>query len=220
MPRMRPPFPPVSGLWNKPTVIDNVETFAWAACILAKGADWFASLGTETSRGLKLFSVSGDCAAPGVYEFPLGVTLSELLDDVGGHGAKAVWVGGAAGVCVPSPEFGRRLCFEDLPPGGSVIVLGAERDVLLVVLNLLEFFADESCGKCVPCRIGTRRMHEMVRRMAVGEADSSDIDRLRRLAEVVKRTSFCGLGQTAPNPVLSTLAYFRPEYEAHCRQAF
>ena len=212
-PRKRPPFPPVSGLWKKPTIIDNVETLAWVACILARGAEWFASIGTETSRGPKLFSVSGDCAAPGVYEFPLGITVSALLDQVGGAGARAVQVGGASGACVPASEFGRRLAFEDLPAGGSVIVFGPERDVLAVVCNFLEFFADESCGKCVPCRIGTKRMYEIVKRVTSGEAELADIDRLERLAAVVKRTSFCGLGQTAPNPVLSTLTHFRHEYE-------
>jgi len=202
-------------LWKKPTIIDNVETLAWVACILARGAEWFASIGTETSRGPKLFSVSGDCAAPGVYEFPLGITVSALLDQVGGAGARAVQVGGASGACVPASEFGRRLAFEDLPAGGSVIVFGPERDVLAVVCNFLEFFADESCGKCVPCRIGTKRMYEIVKRVTSGEAELADIDRLERLAEVVKRTSFCGLGQTAPNPVLSTLTHFRHEYEEH-----
>ena len=212
MPRKRPPFPPVSGLWGQPTIIDNVETLAWAACILAKGAAWFASVGTDTSRGPKLFSVSGDCAAPGVYEFPLGVTVSELLDRVGGAGARAVQVGGASGACVPASEFGRRLAFEDLPAGGSVIVFGPERDMLAVACNFLEFFADESCGKCVPCRIGTKRMHEILTRLAAGEGAVADLERLRTLALAVKRTSFCGLGQTAPNPVLTTLDGFAEDY--------
>jgi [NiFe] hydrogenase diaphorase moiety large subunit len=218
LPRKRPPFPPVSGLWQRPTVIDNVETFAWTACILARGAEWFRSLGTEVSRGSKLFSVSGDCAAPGVYEFPFGTTLSELLDRVGGAGAKAVQVGGAAGICVPAVEFARSLAFEDVTTGGSVIVLGQQRDVVLMARNFLSFFVDESCGKCVPCRIGTRRMYEILDRIVRGEAESSDIDKLERLAEVVKRTSFCGLGQTAANPVLSTLRHFRHEYEARIGQ--
>ena len=159
-PRNRPPFPVVSGFLNRPSVINNVETLAWVACIFAKGVDWFKSYGTTASAGHKVFSISGDCERPGVYEFPFGLTINELLAQVGGENAKAVQIGGASGRCVPRSEFERRLSFEDVPTGGSIIVFGPGRDMTAVAHNLLDFFVDESCGQCTPCRLGNGKLLE------------------------------------------------------------
>jgi len=153
-PRNRPPFPVDTGFQGKPTVVNNVETFVCAAAILGKGAAWFSAIGTEKSSGPKLFSVSGDCDRPGVYEFPLGVTIEQLLDVVGGNNAKAVQVGGASGQCIPAGQFDRAICFEDVSTGGSVIVFGPQRDMLHIAKNFMEFFVEESCGQCTPCREG------------------------------------------------------------------
>jgi [NiFe] hydrogenase diaphorase moiety large subunit len=159
-PRNRPPFPVDTGFMGRPTVVNNVETFACVTAIFAKGAAWFAGVGTETSTGPKLFSVSGDCARPGVYEFPLGITVAALLAAVGGEGAKAVQIGGASGHCVPATEFARTLSFEDIATGGSIIVFGQQRDMLHVAKNFLDFFVEESCGQCTPCREGNAKLLE------------------------------------------------------------
>ena len=151
-PRNRPPFPVDTGFMGHPTVVNNVETLAWVTCILAMGADWFGAHGTEKSVGLKLFSVSGDCERPGVYEFPLGITIDTLLKEVGGETARAVQIGGASGYCIPAKEFDRLIAFEDVSTGGSVIVFGPGRDMLAVARNFVEFFCEESCGQCTPCR--------------------------------------------------------------------
>ena len=161
-PRNRPPFPIDTGYLGRPTIVNNVETFAWVVCILARGAEWFKSHGTEKSSGYKLFSVSGDCKLPGVYEFPMGITIAKLLKEVKGEGAKAVQVGGASGQCVPAAQFDRTLAFEDVSTGGSIIVFGPHRDMLDVVENFLEFFIDESCGQCTPCREGVPKLLEGV----------------------------------------------------------
>ena len=161
-PRNRPPFPIDTGYLGHPTIVNNVETFAWVVCILARGAEWFKSHGTDKSTGYKLFSVSGDCQRPGVYEFPMGITVAELLKEVGGEGAKAVQVGGASGQCVPAAQFDRTIAFEDIPTGGSIIVFGPQRDMLDVAENFLEFFVDESCGQCTPCREGVPKLLEGV----------------------------------------------------------
>ena len=161
-PRNRPPFPAVAGFLNHPTVVNNVETLASVACIFAKGTDWFKGFGTDKSTGYKLFSISGDCDKPGVYEFPWGITVADLLKEVGGAGAKAVQIGGASGVCVAAKDFERRLAFEDIPTGGSVMVIGQQRDMLDVAENFLEFFVEESCGQCTPCRLGNPQLLEGV----------------------------------------------------------
>ncbi len=210
-PRNRPPFPVDTGFQGQPTVVNNVETLASVAAILARGPEWFRSFGSEKSAGFKLFSVSGDCASPGVYEFPLGLTIAELLDAVGGTGAKAVQVGGASGVCVPAAQFGRRLAFEDVATGGSIIVFGPERDMLHVARNFMEFFVEESCGQCTPCRIGNVKLLEGIERMEHGECSTAYLQELQALGETMQLASKCGLGQSSPNAFLSIVDHFREE---------
>ena len=211
-PRNRPPFPVDTGYLGCPTIVNNVETFAWVACILSKGAEWFSGkFGTEKSPGLKIFSVSGDVEKPGVYEFPLGISVKELLDEVGGAGAKAVQIGGAAGTCVPSWEFDRKIAYEDIPTGGSVIVFGQERDMLEVAINFLEFFVEESCGQCTPCRIGNARLLEGAEMLAEGRCSMKYLNELVLLAESMQLASKCGLGQSSGNAFLSIVKNFRDE---------
>jgi [NiFe] hydrogenase diaphorase moiety large subunit len=210
-PRNRPPFPVDTGFLGYPSVVNNVETLAWAACILGNGAQWFRSVGTEKSTGRKIFSVSGDCARPGVYEFPLGLTVARLLQEVGGEDAKAVQIGGAAGQCVPARDFGRTIAFEDVPTGGSVIVFGPHRDMLDVLDNFLEFFEDESCGQCTPCRLGNPKLLEGVKMLKAGSCSMAYLKELCALGQTMQVASKCGLGQSSPNAFLSVVANFREE---------
>jgi [NiFe] hydrogenase diaphorase moiety large subunit len=210
-PRNRPPFPIDTGFLGNPTIVNNVETFAWVTCILAKGAAWFKSIGTEKSTGRKLFSVSGDCVRPGVYEFPMGITVAELLREVGGEGAKAVQIGGAAGQCVPAQRFDRTLAYEDIPTGGSVIVLGPQRDLLRLSRNFLEFFREESCGQCTPCREGIPKLLEGVELLQHGRCSMGYLKELCDLGETMQQASKCGLGQSAPNALLSIVEHFQDE---------
>ncbi len=210
-PRNRPPFPVDTGFQGKPTVVNNVETFVCAAAILGKGAAWFSAIGTEKSSGPKLFSVSGDCDRPGVYEFPLGVTIEQLLDVVGGNNAKAVQVGGASGQCIPAGQFDRAICFEDVSTGGSVIVFGPQRDMLHIAKNFMEFFVEESCGQCTPCREGNAKLLEGIERLEKGQCSMAYLNELCRLGEVMQLSSKCGLGQSSPNAFLSIVKHFREE---------
>ncbi len=210
-PRNRPPFPVVAGLLNNPTVVNNVETLASVAAIFAKGADWFKGFGTDKSTGYKLFSISGDCDKPGVYEFPWGITVGELLKEVGGEGAKAVQIGGASGICVPAKDFSRALAFEDIPTGGSVMVIGAQRDILDVAENFLEFFVEESCGQCTPCRLGNPQMLKVVQLLKQGACPPEFLANVKALGETMKVASKCGLGQTSPSAFLSILEGFEDE---------
>jgi len=210
-PRNRPPFPVDTGYQRQVTTVNNVETLAWATCILSKGADWWRGFGTEQSTGLKLFSISGDCEDPGVYELPLGVCVDELLDVCGGNGAKAVQIGGASGRCIPAIDFERGVCYEDLPTGGSVIVFGPQRDMLAVAGNFLEFFVDESCGQCTPCREGNEVLVEGVKMLEEGACSSSHLHELVSLGETMQVASKCGLGQSSPNAFLSIVRGFREE---------
>jgi [NiFe] hydrogenase diaphorase moiety large subunit len=210
-PRNRPPFPVDTGFLGRPTVVNNVETLAWVACILGKGADWFKKLGTEKSTGLKIFSVSGDCARPGVYEFPMGITVAELLKEVGGENAKAVQVGGASGHCVPAAEFGRKIAYEDVATGGSIIVFGPHRDMLRVAENFLEFFTEESCGQCTPCREGNPKLLEGVDLLLEGRCSMKYLNELGALGETMQLASKCGLGQSSPNAFLSIVRHFKDE---------
>ena len=216
-PRDRPPFPTVRGHLQQPTAVDNVETFACAARILEDGPEAFAGLGTAESTGTKLLSVSGDCPRPGVYEVPFGLTVNELLDLVGAPEAGFVQMGGPSGQCVAPKDYGRRIAFEDLPTGGSVMIFGPERDVLSVVREFADFFAGESCGWCTPCRVGTTLLRMELDKLLADRATLADIRELETLAETVSRTSRCGLGQTAPNPILSTMRNFPEAYEARLR---
>jgi [NiFe] hydrogenase diaphorase moiety large subunit len=213
-PRDRPPYPADYGYLGQPTAVNNVETLACAARILENGADWFSQYGTAESKGTKLMCVSGDCATPGIYEVPFGTTLNELLDLAGAADAEAVQVSGAAGQCVAPKDFGRSLAYEDLSTGGSTMVFGPQRDILQAVLLFAEFFADESCGWCVPCRVGTVLLKENVQRVLNGRATQADLAALEKLAGSVGKLSRCGLGQTAPNPILSTLRNFPHLYES------
>jgi [NiFe] hydrogenase diaphorase moiety large subunit len=210
-PRNRPPFPVVAGLLNNPTVVNNVETLASVACIFARGTDWFKSFGTDKSTGYKLFSVSGDCEKPGVYEFPWGISIADLLKEVGGEGAKAVQIGGASGVCVPAGDFARRIAFEDVPTGGSVMVIGPQRDILDVAENFLEFFVEESCGQCTPCRLGNAQMLQAVRLLKQGACPPEFLADVKALGGTMQVASKCGLGQTSPSAFLSILENFGDE---------
>jgi [NiFe] hydrogenase diaphorase moiety large subunit len=213
-PRDRPPYPTDRGYLGKPTAINNVETLACVPRILERGAKWFSGFGTAESKGTKLMCLSGDCAKPGIYEVPFGTTLNELLDLAGGAEAEAVQVSGAAGECVAPKDFGRGLCYEDLSTAGATMVFGPQRDVLEIVLQFAEFFADESCGWCVPCRVGTVLLKESLQTTLNGHATKDDIIALESLASTVAKFSRCGLGQTAPNPILSTLRNFPHIYES------
>jgi [NiFe] hydrogenase diaphorase moiety large subunit len=210
-PRNRPPFPVNTGFTQKPTSVNNVETFLWATCILAKGADWFKKIGTEKSSGLKIFSVSGDCDKPGVYEFPMGITVGELLDKIGGKNAKAVQIGGASGICIPADEFERKIAYEDVATGGSIIVFGPGRDMLGVAKNFMEFFVEESCGQCTPCREGNAKLLEGIELLEKGKCSMRRLNDLIKLGETMQLASKCGLGQSSPNAFLSIVKNFKHE---------
>jgi [NiFe] hydrogenase diaphorase moiety large subunit len=210
-PRNRLPYPVVRGLDQAPTIVNNVETFAWVPAILARGAAWFVGIGTPGSTGPKLLSVSGDVARPGVYEFPFGVTIRELLEASGGEDAHAVVGGGASGVCVPAADFTRAISYEEVSTGGAIIVLGPGRDLLDVAENFLEFFVDESCGQCTPCRLGNPVLLEGVRSLKRGECTAERLAELQHLGRTMQSTSKCGLGQTSPNFFLSLVDRFGPE---------
>lgn len=229
MPRSRPPFPAISGLWGKPTNINNVETWANAALILQKGADWYAQYGAERSKGTKTFALVGKVERTGLIEVPLGITLRQIIYDIGGgilkgKKFKAVQTGGPSGGCLPSSLLDSPVDYESLTAAGSIMGSGgmivADEDTCMVDLTryFLTFTQAESCGKCPPCRVGTRQMLDILTRIVQGEGKPGDIEQLERIAMTVKQGSLCGLGQTAPNPVLTTLRYFRDEYEAHINQ--
>lgn len=213
-PRDRPPFPTERGYLGQPTAIDNVETFACAARIVEKGAAWFAGYGTKESTGTKLMSVSGDCARPGVYEVPFGITVNELLDMVGAADAQYVQVSGPSGQAVAPKDFGRCIAYEDLSTGGSTMIFGPERDVLDIALQFADFFVAESCGWCTPCRVGTTLLKQGMEKVVAGRATLTDLAGMEALASTVMRMSRCGLGQTAPNPILTTMRNFPELYEA------
>ncbi len=218
-PKNRPPFPAQSGYLGRPTVINNVETFCCVARILENGPGWFSSIGTNDSTGTKLYSVSGDCDRPGIYELPFGVKVNELLSMVGAHETAAVQVGGASGQMIAPGDFGRSLRFDDLATGGAIMVFDHRRDVLRVAEAFMEFFCEESCGYCTPCRVGNRLLHERLGKVIGGQASPEDLAYLQGLAETIKATSRCGLGQTSPQPVLTTLRSFRSEYERRVKPA-
>ena len=225
-PRPRPPFPANQGLFEKPTLLNNVETYANIAQIILRGADWFASMGTEKSKGTKVFALGGKITNTGLVEIPMGTTLREIVEDIGGgvpNGKKfkAVQTGGPSGGCIPAKYMDIPIDYESLASIGSIvgsggmIVMDEDTCMVDVAKFFLEFTIDESCGKCTPCRIGTRRLYEILEKITSGNGEMSDLDELESLAQHIKDTSLCGLGQTAPNPVLATLRYFRDEYIAH-----
>lgn len=228
MPRAKPPFPVYQGLWGKPTVINNVETLANIPYIVRNGAEWFSSMGTEKSKGTKVFALTGKIKNSGLIEVPMGITLREIIYDIGGgieggKALKAVQTGGPSGGCIPAEMLDINLDYESLAKVGSIVGSGGmvvlDEDDCMVNLAkyFLQFTQVESCGKCVPCRIGTKRLLEILERITKGEGKESDLELLESLGNDVKATSLCGLGQTAPNPVLSTIKYFKHEYEAHIR---
>jgi [NiFe] hydrogenase diaphorase moiety large subunit len=217
-PKNRPPFPAQKGFLGKPSIVNNVETFCAVARIVDKGAGWFAAIGTTGSAGTKLFSVSGDCDRPGVYELPFGVTLRELLKIVGASDAIAVQVGGASGRMVNSSDYDKKLCFDELATGGSIMVFGPGRDVLKIADAFMEFFCEESCGYCTPCRVGNRLLKKGLEKIINGMGEPSDIAYLEELGKAIKTSSRCGLGQTSANPVLTTLQNFRSEYERRVKK--
>lgn len=216
-PMDRPPFPVERGYLGMPTSVNNVETFCCVARILEKGSTWFASMGTGPSTGTKLFSVSGDCSRPGVYEFEFGLRLRDFLEKVGAENAAAVLVGGPSGLFVGPTGFDRRLGFEDLATGGAMMVFGPNRDLLEVASDFMHFFVEESCGWCTPCRVGNVLLKERLDRIRLGQGVPGDLAYLEELGAMVKKTSRCGLGQTSPNPVLTTLQDFRHLYETRLR---
>jgi [NiFe] hydrogenase diaphorase moiety large subunit len=208
IPRDRPPFPVTCGYKNKPTALNNVETFVAAAKIAVFGSNWYQSVGTSESSGTKLLSISGDCEHPGIYEYPFGVTIRQILIDCGATDTQAVQVSGAAGATIPPQEFYRKIAFEDVPSGGSFMIFNQQRDLLKMVLNFARFFTHESCGFCTPCRVGGRLMNDLVEKVMVGFATRYDLKEMERIGMVMKTTAHCGLGSTAPNPILDTLAKF------------
>jgi [NiFe] hydrogenase diaphorase moiety large subunit len=210
-PRNRPPYPVNTGLVGAPTSVNNVETLIACAHILAKGPEWFRKHGTEVSTGSKLLSISGDCDKPGVYEVAWGTTVADMLKLVAGENAKAVQVGGASGRTVPRAQFDRKLGFEDLGTGGSVIVIGPHRDMLDVAENFLDFFVEESCGQCTPCREGNPKLLEGVRMLKAGRCSSSYLRELQSLGRTMQAASKCGLGQSSANAFLDITEHFRPE---------
>ncbi len=213
-PRNRPPFPVQIGYRDCPTTVNNVETLCTAAKILIHGAAWFNSMGTPKSSGTKLLSVSGDCERPGVYELEFGLAISELLDMAGAKDALAVQVGGASGTMISRHDFGRRIAFEDLPTGGSIMIFGPWRDLLEITAGFMDFFIEESCGWCAPCRIGNVLLKKKLEKVMSGRGTKQDLADLETWGKLIKTMSRCGLGQTSPHPILSTLQNFRELYEA------
>ncbi|MCD6463518.1 MAG: NADH-quinone oxidoreductase subunit NuoF [Thermotogae bacterium] len=228
-PRVKPPYPVQSGLWGKPTVINNVETFANIPPIILKGAKWFASIGTETSKGTKVFALAGKIRNTGLVEVPMGITLRELIFEIGGgipgnKKFKAVQTGGPSGGCIPAEYLDTPVDYESLKELGTIMGSGGmvvmdEDDCMVDVAKFfLEFTVDESCGKCTPCREGTRVMLDILEKITNGEGTKEDLEKLKQLGEFISNSSLCGLGQTAPNPVLSTMRYFWDEYLAHVEE--
>ncbi len=226
MPRPRPPFPAHKGLWEKPTILNNVETLANVPQIILKGGAWYASVGTATSKGTKVFALSGDVNNIGLVEVPMGTTLRTMIYDIGGgipnkRKFKAVQLGGPSGGCIPASRLDTPVDYEEIAKVGAImgsggaIVMDEKTCMVDMARFFMDFIQDESCGKCTPCREGTRRLLELLQKICGGEGEPRDLDELESLSAVIKETALCGLGQTGPNPVLSTLRYFRDEYEAH-----
>lgn len=213
-PKTRPPFPAQKGYLGCPTSVNNVETLCCAARILEKGWAWFTNAGSEEIMGTKLLSVSGDCKRPGVYEIPFGISVRKLLKEVGGENAQAVLVGGPSGTFVAANEYHRTICYDDLATGGAVVVIGPERDLLDIVNQYMEFFIEESCGYCTPCRVGNVLLKERLDAIINGLGIPSDLLYLEELGNTIKKTSRCGLGQTSPNPIVSTIKNFRLAYKS------
>ncbi len=225
MPRPRPPFPAVKGLWGCPTLLNNVETFANISAIINKGADWYASFGTEKSKGTKVFALTGKIKNNGLIEVPMGIPLRQIVEEMGGgapdgHSVKSVQTGGPSGGCIPAEHLDTPVDYESLGKLGSImgsggmVVMDDTTNMVEIAKFYMEFCMDESCGKCIPCRAGTVQMFHLLEKITQRKATKRDLDKLEELCDMVKNTSLCGLGQTAPNPIQSTLRFFRSEYEA------
>ena len=225
-PTTKPPFPAESGLWEKPTSVNNVETFANVPSIILKGASWFNKIGSETSKGTKVFALAGKINNVGLVEVPMGITLREIIYEIGGgikdgKAFKAVQTGGPSGGCITADQLDVAIDYESLSSIGSMmgsggmIVIDEDNCIVDIAKFYLEFTVEESCGKCTPCRVGNKRLYEMLTKITEGKATVEDLDAMKNLAETIKLTSLCGLGQTAPNPVLSTMNFFYDEYLAH-----
>jgi len=217
IPRVRPPFPVSSGYLGLPTVVNNVETFIAAAKIMLNDADWFCSQGTSDSTGTKLLSVSGDCQHPGVYEYPFGTTIQQILSDCGAENTQAVQVGGPAGQMISPEEFDRSIAYEDIATGGSFMIFNEQRDLLEVVFNFATFFVHESCGFCTPCRVGTSLIKKRMKKVLKQNATGDDIETMQTIGTLMRNTSHCGLGATAANPILDLINKFPDVYEERLR---
>lgn len=217
IPRNRPPYPVSQGYLGKPTVVNNVETFYAAAAIAVNGGDWFASVGTAKSKGSKILSICGDCARPGIYEYPFGTTMQEILTDCGAEDVLGLQIGGPSGTFISNQEFDRKLAFEDLATGGSFIVFNSSRNILDIAHNFTHFFAHESCGFCTPCRVGTSLLRQQLDKIVDGHGSAGDVVALEELCQLIKTQSHCGLGQTAANPVLTTLERYPELYQSQLK---
>jgi len=217
IPRNRPPYPVTQGYLGKPTVVNNVETFIAAASIAVKGGDWFANVGTEKSKGTKILSICGDCSRPGIYEYPFGTSIQSVLNDCGARDVLGIQIGGPSGTFISNKEFDRKLAFEDLATGGSFIVFNNSRNILDIVNNFTHFFAHESCGFCTPCRVGTALLKKQLDKIVEGHGSAGDVVALEELCQLIKTQSHCGLGQTAANPVLTTLERYPELYQSQIK---
>ncbi|RPI14117.1 MAG: NADP oxidoreductase [Lysobacterales bacterium] len=217
VPRNRPPYPVTNGYLQQPTIVNNVETLCAAALIAVHGGDGYRSLGTLKSSGTKILSVAGDVARPGLYEYPFGVTIRQVLEDCGARNTQAVQISGPSGICIDSTEFDRRIAFEDLPTAGAFTVFDASRDMFEVARNYAHFFAHESCGFCTPCRVGTSMLVAAMDKIHAGNGTQHELREIGRLNKVLMMSAHCGLGHTACNPILDTLKRFRPAYERKLR---
>jgi [NiFe] hydrogenase diaphorase moiety large subunit len=213
VPRNRPPYPVTHGYLQQPTTVNNVETFCAAALIARQGGEWYRGIGTSRSAGTKVLSVSGDCARPGIYEYPFGVTVRQVLEDCGAERTQAVQISGPSGICIDTTEFERRIGFEDLPTAGAFMVFDDSRDLFEVARNFTHFFAHESCGFCTPCRVGTTLLCHVMDKIHGGKGSQHDLNQIVRLNRLLQASSHCGLGLTACNPLVDTIKRFRPAYE-------
>jgi len=217
IPRNRPPYPVSKGYLGKPTVVNNVETFYAAAAIAVNGGDWFADVGTEKSQGTKILSICGDCTKPGIYEYPFGTRIQTVLDDCGATDVLGVQIGGPSGTFIANDEFDRQLAFEDLATGGSFIIFNNSRNILDIANNFTHFFAHESCGFCTPCRVGTSLLKKQLDKIMDGHGSAGDVIALEELCQLIKTNSHCGLGQTAANPILTTLERYPELYQSRLK---
>ena len=212
-PKNRPPFPAQKGYLGQPTCVNNVETFCCIPKIITKGAAWFSSIGTPNSKGTRIHSISGDCKYPGIYELPFGITLQELIDMAGAEDVTAIQIGGPQGALISPKLFSKKICYDALSPGGSIMIFNSTRNLFDIVHYFMDFFIDESCGFCTPCRVGNVLLQKILDKIISGKGEKSDIDSLESISKTVKTASRCGLGQTSPNPIISSLKNFREIYD-------